>query len=300
MGVKNLSKFINQYCKNIIKSIHLSELNNKTIAIDISIYLYKYKIRDNADGTSNKYMLRNFKRMIDILKKNSITPIFVFDAKTTPEEKKKTSLLRKQTRMKSKKKYLLLSKELRSCKDTVKRRQLISKMNKLKPELVQITDKDILDIKSYFENNNIKFYQANKEADIICAMLVNKNKADAVLSEDSDMFVYGAHKIIKCLNLKSETVKLYETQNILNSLKISLDDFQTIAIISGTDYNPDNKLNIYTIFEYYNNYHLERHNRNSNTFVTWLQEHKGVNVDIKLINNIRSMYNIVDKQLYII
>ena len=42
MGIKQLNSFLKQNCKNSIKTIKFQEVSNKKIAIDISIYLYKF------------------------------------------------------------------------------------------------------------------------------------------------------------------------------------------------------------------------------------------------------------------
>ena len=79
MGVKLLSKFLKQECRDIVKHVHLSELYGKKICIDTSIYMYRYKTTEN--------MIENFYLMCSIFKKYNIVPIFVFDG-TPPEQKK--------------------------------------------------------------------------------------------------------------------------------------------------------------------------------------------------------------------
>ncbi len=42
MGIRLLNKYIKNNCKNAIKIIHMGELKDKYIAIDTSIYLYRF------------------------------------------------------------------------------------------------------------------------------------------------------------------------------------------------------------------------------------------------------------------
>ena len=42
MGIKQLNSLLKQYCKDAITDVKLNCLNNKVIAIDSSIFLYKY------------------------------------------------------------------------------------------------------------------------------------------------------------------------------------------------------------------------------------------------------------------
>ena len=43
MGIKNLKTLIKRFSENGINEIHLSSLKGKSLAIDTSIFLYKFK-----------------------------------------------------------------------------------------------------------------------------------------------------------------------------------------------------------------------------------------------------------------
>ena len=103
MGIRHLNKFLRRNCVNSIKCISLSELSGKKIAVDISIYLYKYTGDDN--------LIENIYLMISIFKHYNIIPIFIFDGKP-PTEKK--TLLAKRTldKAEAEKEYNLLKKQL--------------------------------------------------------------------------------------------------------------------------------------------------------------------------------------------
>jgi len=89
MGIRMLNKFLQDKCKTSISFINLSELSGKRIAVDISIYLYKF-LSENA-------LLENLYLMISIFREHKITPIFVFDGKP-PVEKNDTIAFRKKTK----------------------------------------------------------------------------------------------------------------------------------------------------------------------------------------------------------
>ena len=46
MGIKHLNRFLREEAKESIKLISLSEITGKKIAVDISIYMYKYAADD--------------------------------------------------------------------------------------------------------------------------------------------------------------------------------------------------------------------------------------------------------------
>ena len=85
MGIKNLNRYLRDNCPKSIKCIKMSEISYKKIAVDISIYLYKYEA-ENA-------LLENMYVMLSIFRHYNIIPIFIFDGKPPPE---KTELLRKR------------------------------------------------------------------------------------------------------------------------------------------------------------------------------------------------------------
>ena len=86
-------------CKESIKCIPLGELHGKKIAIDISIYLYKYEAED--------CLIENMYLLLSILNKYNIIPIFIFDGKS-PTEKKALIKKRMDDRKDAQKEYNLL------------------------------------------------------------------------------------------------------------------------------------------------------------------------------------------------
>ena len=60
MGIKHLNRYLQSNCKTGISKISLNDLRGKKIAIDTSIYLYRF-IGENA-------LLENFYLMISIFR----------------------------------------------------------------------------------------------------------------------------------------------------------------------------------------------------------------------------------------
>ena len=82
MGIKLLNTFILKNAKNAGVKTHLSELRGKKIAIDVSIYLYRFSVNNN--------LIRKLYEMCRILRYYKIHPIFVFDGKKRNSLKEKT------------------------------------------------------------------------------------------------------------------------------------------------------------------------------------------------------------------
>ena len=58
--------------------MHMSNLSGKKIAVDISIYLYKYE--------SENALLENMFMMLSIFRHYNIIPVFIFDGKPPAEK----------------------------------------------------------------------------------------------------------------------------------------------------------------------------------------------------------------------
>ena len=104
MGIKNLNSLIEKYANSGKSKRHLSSFNNKVLAIDTNVYLYKYLY-----GKSNHIDGMFF--MINKFKKFNIKPIFIFDGKP-PNEKLDTIKNRKIIKDKLKERLLNLEAQL--------------------------------------------------------------------------------------------------------------------------------------------------------------------------------------------
>ena len=103
MGIKHLNRFLREEAKDSIKFISLTEITGKKIAVDISIYMYKYA----SDGT----LIENIYLMLSIFRYYNIIPIFIFDGKP-PDEKKKLLVKRREDKKEALEEYNKLKKNL--------------------------------------------------------------------------------------------------------------------------------------------------------------------------------------------
>lgn len=284
MGIRALNKFLQAKCKSSIKSIPLSELSGKKIAVDISIYLYKY-ISDNA-------LLENLYLMISLFRTNNITPIFIFDGKP-PTEKNDTIATRKKNKIDAREEYYRLKVLVESMKtgpdaetqaqaqaQTQKEKEseindMTQTMEQLKKKFVSIKYDDIQNVKTLLQAYGMTYFEAPGEADILCAKLVTNNHVYACLSEDTDMFVYGCGRVLRYLSLTQSSVVIYDLNHILKTLNISMDVFKKICILYGCDYSNDmcteNNMNIFHAFQLFKKY---RDDVNTEEFYDWIINEK--------------------------
>lgn len=290
MGIKHLNRFLREEAQQCIKFISLAELSGKKIAVDISIYIYKYA----SEGT----LLENMYLMLSTLRYYEIVPVFIFDGKPPPE-KKELLQKRKEDKQEAEKEYNQLKKQLENKTiDDVEKQDVINNMDILKKKFIHIGKTEIDSVKRLIRAYGATYYDAPGEADELCALLVIKNKVWACLSEDMDMFVYGCNRVLRYLSLLNKTVVLYDTKDILNSLGITQKELREICVISGTDYNyNENKTDdnskkgssLYKTLAYFKKYHKENSEMG---FYQWLKENTDYIQDYENLLNIYNLFEL--------
>jgi hypothetical protein len=250
---------------------HLSTFYGKKVVIDTSIYLYKF-IAENS-------LMESMYLFVSILKHYEIKPIFIFDGKPPPE-KKELLIKRRMDKLEAEKKYMDIKKNIMDDIniDKNKKEEALLEMELLKKQFIRIKDEDIHKVKELLTFYGIKYYDANGEADQLCAYLVNNDKAWGCISDDMDMFLYGCKNVIRHISLLKHTAVLYDNQLILKELKMSQKLFCEIMILSGTDYNINNETSLYESIRWYYEYlkYLEKYNIENNDmkppygFYIWL------------------------------
>ena len=270
----------------------LEILSNKTIAIDTSIYMYKYTAQDA--------LIEQFYLMISIFREYNITPFFVFDGKPPPE---KWELLKQRQTLKdaAEKKYAEIQLEMGKSENKQECIDMTIELESLKKQFVRLRFNDIQQIKKLFQSYGVSYYDAQGEADRVCAALVISGKAWACLSDDMDMFVYGCPRVLRHLSLYHNTVLIYDTNMILKELKISLDAFRQIAVLSGTDYNTTQSISIYDSMNCYKLFSTinENENKNKNTFYEWLLHNTTYISNYESLISAYNMFCISDSELSI-
>jgi flap endonuclease-1 len=292
MGIRHLNNFFRTECGESIKTITIAELSGKKIAVDISIYMYKYE--------SNDALIENMYLMLATFRQYNIIPIFVFDGKP-PTEKKALLQKRKEDKKEAEKEYNILKQKLdiNNLSDDDKE-EIISNMDVLKKQFIYINREKISIVKNLIRSYGVTYYDAPGEADELCALLVLKNKVWACLSEDMDMFVYGCNRVIRYLSLAKGTAILYDIKGILEKLGFTQKELREICVLSGTDYNIQNcdkiknKPNLYETIKLFNKYKKENVNLE---FYEWIKNNSEYITDYELLKNIHDIFDLKNTNL---
>ena len=276
MGIKNLNRYLQQQCSEGIKKISLNDLRGKKIAIDTSIYLYRF--------TGENALLENFYLMISIFREYNIIPLFVFDGKP-PKEKNELLKKRRDDKKIAQNKYNELKDKLDAGNETnIKEiKEIKENMEILKKDFIKVHHTDIENVKELIKALGVSYIEAPGEADKLCAKLVCKNNVYACLSEDMDLFVYGTTRVLRYLSLLNKTVIMYDTKTILSQLNVTLDEFKSICIISGTDYETHADNSLFKTLKYFKKYKKS----DKFDFYEWLDE------NTNYVDNIYNLYGVI-------
>jgi len=267
MGIHNLNRFLYDNCsKRAIFKTHLQYAQGKTVVIDTSIYMYKFM--------ANNKLLENMQKMVDVFTKNHVTPIFIFDGKP-PEEKRELLKRRQMAKYMAEKKYNELKTLTEGDNVTQDEKESAAKeMQTLKQQFIRIREVDIVNVKELLLQNNILFYEAEGEADKMCADMVSDERAWACMSDDMDMFVYGCKRVFRNVNIYNSTIIVYDTKQILYDLMWTQKDMRDILILSGTDYSAvDKTISLDRTVQWFVEYKKYIRNNRCADFYTWLCQH---------------------------
>lgn len=264
MGIHGLHPFLRKKCPDAYTKVHLSSLRYKKVAVDVSLFLYKYK------AIFGDEWLKAFLNLIMCLRRNGVHCVFIYDTGCCQEK-----LAERERRKEGKDKLEDKTEELKYALDEyartgevlpvitriMKRRKVDDKVRRLlgeKPKAdivdvsylerylvklltqnVRITKRDIENSKEMFRLLSVPFHEAELEAETLCAILANRGIVYAALSEDTDLLAYGCTVFLHGLNTSQNTCMVLRHADVIEKLKLSREQFTDLCIMCGTDYNPN-------------------------------------------------------------
>ena len=227
MGIKDLKTLIKKHSPNSISSKELKNYAGEVIAIDTSIYFYKFLSYGNH--------LSGFVRQILLLLENDIIPLYIFDGKP-PDEKNDILKERKDKKLQLQAKKDELEKQLAEADDSFEIKNIKQKLFLLSKELIIDTPEHITSAKKLFELFGVPYLDADGEAEILCAKLCQQKYVYACLSEDSDLLANGATLFLHNFKVNQNFIIEYNLKKILEDMKITMEQFIDICILCGCDY----------------------------------------------------------------
>ncbi len=254
MGIKDLNSFLKRNVPECMKKVHLKEYAGKRVAIDTSIYFYKFLYK-------HPRYIEQFLEQIYKLVQSGITPVYIFDGKP-PKEKLNELKDRKERKDDMKVKLKELNTELMILEeseveneeieeidvedvinviqkteiDEQKVKLIKEEIDKIKKKLIYVTWQHNQELKEFLKLIGIPFIQAECEADSICAELVRRRVVDLVMSDDMDLLVDGTQILLRDFHINSFTVTEYNVEQILLHLGFTRRQWIDFCILCGCDY----------------------------------------------------------------
>lgn len=192
----------------------------------------------NNKGKITSHLIGLFYRNINFLY-NNIEPIYVLDGEP-PKLKSILIQKRKEIREKNQEIYLKAIEE----GDQEQARRYSHSM-------IKIDDKILIDCKKILELLGIPYIQAPAEGEATAAYLTELGMADFTVSQDYDALLFGAKKLCRNLTVSGKRriprtnryidvePEIIELKEFLRINEINREQLVDIAILIGTDYNPN-------------------------------------------------------------
>ncbi len=263
MGINNLNTLLRKHCPKIYQEIHISEYAYKKVAIDISLFLCKYK------AICGDNWILAFINLVACLRRNEIHCVFIYDSGAPPEKDDEKAERAKQREKNEEKIYDLeislenyynsgeiddkLKDFYEKIKDKstppkrllsrIKKQETIDieiiqkKIDKMRNNILKISNEDFLLTRELFTILNIPFYDAPMEAETCCSDLCKRGIVDAVLSEDTDVLAYGTPIFLSKIDTANDTCVQIKYSDILEHLGFDQTQFLDLCIMCGCDYN---------------------------------------------------------------
>lgn len=232
MGIKGLNAIIMENAPLAIRKSEIKSFFGRKVAIDASMSLYQFLIAVrqtdgtqllNDNGETTSHLMGIFYRTLRMID-NGIKPVYVFDG--APPELKKYELDKRKDRRKD------TEKKLEDATDQAE---------KIKQErrLVRVTPEHNREAQDLLKLMGIPFVIAPSEAEAQCAELAKTGKVYAAASEDMDTLCYRTPYLLRHLTFseaKKEPVQELDTEKVLESLNLTIEQFIDLGILLGCDY----------------------------------------------------------------
>lgn len=285
MGTSKLTKFLKIYAEKKT----FTDFKGYSMPVDGNYQLYKYGVAIRSDGRD---MVNKDGKIINhlhavftysmFLINHGIIPIYVFDRKA-PKIKQNTIQERKN------KKNLSIQK----CTEILDKDS--TEYVKNFKQSYSITTTDIDECVELLGYMGIPCVHAIGEADPQCAALTYKNDIYGVITEDIDVLVLGAKKILKGFSGKNTDVQQYSldvilenltkkaknvlaqnTAEVVDNFTFDRDNLIEYAILLGTDYTPHIKCSHDSLL----------HDFEENIFSTYVKNNMNVKKTISALSEI--------------
>ncbi|XP_052767199.1 exonuclease 1-like [Mya arenaria] len=229
MGIQGLLPFL----KKIHQPVNVSQFAGCTVAIDAYCWLHKgaFSCAEKlALGEKTDQYVYYCMKYINYLLSKNIKPIMVFDGCHLPSKKNVEKTRREKREINRKKAAQFLREGKRA-----EARECLQRCIDISPEMA-------LQLMNTCRNNSVDCIVAPYEADAQLAYLNKIGVAQVIITEDSDLLLFGCERVLFKMDHAGNGV-LIEQRRLNEVMEIqpdhyTFDKFRYICILSGCDYLP--------------------------------------------------------------
>ncbi|UUT40506.1 DNA repair protein RAD2 [carnivorous sponge associated iridovirus] len=268
MGIKGLRDLLKKQLPSYEERVPMKNFENKKIVVDVSLYICMYK-------AARKEMYEEmFMTLFTALLEHNIHPTFVFDGQSPKEksnekkkraDKKDASIARVQKLENDLEQYNKtgdISQDLHDINAKVRSTQIIMSgrtqaarktsgvsssdfssskvkqyIEKLRGNILNITESDFQNVRELLTMFGIPYITAAGEAEVICAELVKRGIADAVMTKDTDVLACCVPIMLYDVDIGAKEFTQIKTETILSGLDLDEASWLDLCIMCGTDFN---------------------------------------------------------------
>ncbi|CAJ0557845.1 unnamed protein product, partial [Mesorhabditis spiculigera] len=229
MGIGGLLPFVKPACKEG----HISEIAGKSVAIDASCLLHRglFGCMDKvATGVDTNFFIYYVRGFIEELLKQKCHVVMVFDGRRLPAKREVNDQRREQ-----RERYLAQGHALMKEGKQDEASENFKRATHITKEMVDDC------IRSFRKMRNVDVVVSPYESDAQLAFLSLEGIVDYVITQDSDLIVFGCHKIIfKWTHAAAGSCVFYDRSKLENcfqtNFKFTFEKFRRLCILSGCDY----------------------------------------------------------------
>nr|XP_057913789.1 flap endonuclease GEN homolog 1 [Doryrhamphus excisus] len=214
MGVQDLWSII----EPVRESVPLYSLNGRTLAVDLSLWICEAQHVQGMMGRVTKPHLRNLFFRVSSLTLMGVKLVFVMEGEA-PKLKAETMSKRTANRFGGP------NKGATKCSSNTNRGRFKAVLR----ECAEMLD--------YL---GVPWVTAAGEAEAMCAYLDSHGLVDGCITNDGDVFLYGARTVYRNFNMNSKDpqVDCYKTSRVQSEVHLSRENMVGLAILLGCDYIP--------------------------------------------------------------
>ncbi|CAH0562377.1 unnamed protein product [Brassicogethes aeneus] len=227
MGITGLLPFLAEATENT----HISKFRGGTVAVDTYCWLHKGAnacAEQLARGDDTDVYVNYCLKYVKMLLSYDIHVIMVFDGKNLPA-KAETEVKRREQRQKAKQRAI----ELMRLGKTEEARNVLKQAIDITPQMAH-------KLIEACRKLNVDCIVAPYESDAQLAFFSINDIADCIITEDSDLILFGCKKVMYKMDLTGAG-QLVSAHKINTAMKLrpdvySFDKFRFMCILSGCDY----------------------------------------------------------------